>query len=175
MAKGNPLQEQLLKAGLVKKSKVSAVAREQHLARHAKAGSAPGQVGKAIPGVEIKIDAPDAGGVEAKDALVQVQVDDAIDPAVALVYAAHERVTCRWCSFVGFEWCRGCRFVDIDDAGLRVFITECQFVQRGDHTDETLALRYARDESAAPLLRRYPIRTRPAWAVRQCSTARCSA
>ena len=29
----------------------------------AKAGSAPGQVGKAIPGVEIKIDAPDANGV----------------------------------------------------------------------------------------------------------------
>ena len=35
MAKGNPLQEQLLKAGLVKKSKVSAVAREQHKARQA--------------------------------------------------------------------------------------------------------------------------------------------
>ena len=34
MAKGNPLQEQLLKAGLVKKSKVAAVAREQHVARH---------------------------------------------------------------------------------------------------------------------------------------------
>lgn len=41
MAKANPLQEQLLKAGLVKKSKVAAVAREQHLARHAKAAAAP--------------------------------------------------------------------------------------------------------------------------------------
>jgi uncharacterized protein YaiL (DUF2058 family) len=37
MAKGNPLQEQLLKAGLAKKSKVAAVAREQHLARHVRA------------------------------------------------------------------------------------------------------------------------------------------
>lgn len=36
MAKGNPLQEQLLKAGLVKKSKVAEVAREQHKARHGK-------------------------------------------------------------------------------------------------------------------------------------------
>lgn len=41
MAKANPLQEQLLKAGLVKKSKVAAVAREQHVARHAKAPAAP--------------------------------------------------------------------------------------------------------------------------------------
>lgn len=37
MAKGNPLQEQLLKAGLVKKSKVSQVAREQLNARIGKA------------------------------------------------------------------------------------------------------------------------------------------
>lgn len=37
MAKANPLQAQLLKAGLVKKSKVAQVAREQHLAHHAKA------------------------------------------------------------------------------------------------------------------------------------------
>ena len=36
MAKANPLQEQLLKAGLVKKSKVAQVAREQEKARHAK-------------------------------------------------------------------------------------------------------------------------------------------
>ena len=36
MAKANPLQEQLLKAGLVKKSKVAEVAREQNRARHAK-------------------------------------------------------------------------------------------------------------------------------------------
>jgi uncharacterized protein YaiL (DUF2058 family) len=36
MAKANPLQEQLLKAGLVKKSKVAQVAREQDKARHAK-------------------------------------------------------------------------------------------------------------------------------------------
>ncbi|MBJ6978087.1 DUF2058 domain-containing protein [Luteimonas sp. MC1895] len=37
MAKANPLQEQLLKAGLVKKSKVSEVARQQTKARHGKA------------------------------------------------------------------------------------------------------------------------------------------
>ena len=36
MAKPNPLQEQLLKAGLVKKSKVAEVAREQNKARHGK-------------------------------------------------------------------------------------------------------------------------------------------
>lgn len=36
MAKANALQEQLLKAGLVKKSKVAEVAREQNKARHAK-------------------------------------------------------------------------------------------------------------------------------------------
>ena len=39
VAKTNPLQEQLLKAGLVKKSKVAEVAREQHKARHAKGPS----------------------------------------------------------------------------------------------------------------------------------------
>ena len=44
MAKGNPLQEQLLKAGLVKKSKVSAVAREQHLARHVRADAGPNEI-----------------------------------------------------------------------------------------------------------------------------------
>ena len=37
----NPLQEQLLKAGLVKKSKLAEVAREQAKARHGKAGAAP--------------------------------------------------------------------------------------------------------------------------------------
>jgi len=37
MAKANPLQEQLLKAGLVKKGKVAEVAREQARARHGKA------------------------------------------------------------------------------------------------------------------------------------------
>lgn len=37
MAKANPLQEQLLKAGLVKKSKVAEVAREQAKARQGKA------------------------------------------------------------------------------------------------------------------------------------------
>lgn len=37
MAKGNPLQQQLLKAGLVKKSKVSEVARQQQKAREGKA------------------------------------------------------------------------------------------------------------------------------------------
>ena len=44
MAKGNPLQEQLLKAGLVKKSKVSEVARAQHLAKHAKAAAGPSEI-----------------------------------------------------------------------------------------------------------------------------------
>ncbi len=44
MAKPNPLQEQLLKAGLVKKSKVAAVAREQNKARHAKAPPAPNEI-----------------------------------------------------------------------------------------------------------------------------------
>jgi uncharacterized protein YaiL (DUF2058 family) len=44
MAKGNPLQEQVLKAGLVKKSKVAEVAREQKRARHAKAPSAHGDI-----------------------------------------------------------------------------------------------------------------------------------
>ena len=44
MAKGNPLQEQLLKAGLVKKSKVSQVAREQHVAKHAKGATAPNEI-----------------------------------------------------------------------------------------------------------------------------------
>jgi uncharacterized protein len=41
MAKANPLQEQLLKAGLVKKSKVAEVAREQHKARHGKGAPPP--------------------------------------------------------------------------------------------------------------------------------------
>ena len=44
MAKGNPLQEQLLKAGLVKKSKVAEVAREQNRARQAKGPSAPADI-----------------------------------------------------------------------------------------------------------------------------------
>ncbi|GAA4806047.1 hypothetical protein GCM10023307_35720 [Lysobacter hankyongensis] len=44
MAKGNPLQEQLLKAGLVKKSKVSEVAREQIKARHGKGPAAPSEI-----------------------------------------------------------------------------------------------------------------------------------
>ena len=44
MAKVNPLQEQLLKAGLVKKSKVAEVAREQNKARHAKGASGPGEI-----------------------------------------------------------------------------------------------------------------------------------
>jgi uncharacterized protein len=39
MAKANPLQEQLLKAGLVKKSKVAEIAREQNKARHGKGPS----------------------------------------------------------------------------------------------------------------------------------------
>ncbi|TKS53580.1 DUF2058 family protein [Luteimonas yindakuii] len=44
MAKANPLQEQLLKAGLVKKSKVAEVAREQAKARHGKSGTAPSEI-----------------------------------------------------------------------------------------------------------------------------------
>lgn len=44
MAKANPLQEQLLKAGLVKKSKVDQVAREQNKARHAKGPAAPNEI-----------------------------------------------------------------------------------------------------------------------------------
>ena len=44
MTKANPLQEQLLKAGLVKKSKLAEVAREQNKARHAKGPSGPSEV-----------------------------------------------------------------------------------------------------------------------------------
>ena len=44
MAKVNPLQEQLLKAGLVKKSKVAEVAREQNKARHARGPSEPSEI-----------------------------------------------------------------------------------------------------------------------------------
>lgn len=44
MAKANPLQEQLLKAGLVKKSKVAEVAREQNKARHGKGPSQPSEI-----------------------------------------------------------------------------------------------------------------------------------
>jgi len=44
MAKANPLQEQLLKAGLVKKSKVAEVAREQNKARHAKGQPEPSEI-----------------------------------------------------------------------------------------------------------------------------------
>jgi uncharacterized protein YaiL (DUF2058 family) len=44
MAKANPLQEQLLKAGLVKKSKVAEAAREQHKARHGKGPAAPSEI-----------------------------------------------------------------------------------------------------------------------------------
>ena len=47
MAKGNPLQEQLLKAGLVKKSKVAAVAREQHVARDRRDTLAPSEARQA--------------------------------------------------------------------------------------------------------------------------------
>jgi uncharacterized protein YaiL (DUF2058 family) len=44
MAKINPLQEQLLKAGLVKKSRAAEVAREQNKARHAKGPAAPDEI-----------------------------------------------------------------------------------------------------------------------------------
>lgn len=47
MAKGNPLQQQLLKAGLVKKAKVAEVAREQHKARHGKGQPKPGEIQQA--------------------------------------------------------------------------------------------------------------------------------
>ncbi len=44
MAKVNPLQEQLLKAGLVNKAKAAEVAREQNKARYAKGPSTPGEM-----------------------------------------------------------------------------------------------------------------------------------
>lgn len=44
MAKANPLQEQLLKAGLVKKSKLAEVAREQNKARHGKGPVQPSEI-----------------------------------------------------------------------------------------------------------------------------------
>ena len=44
MAKPNPLQEQLLKAGLVKKAKVAEAAREQNKARHAKGPREPSEI-----------------------------------------------------------------------------------------------------------------------------------
>ena len=44
MAKANPLQEQLLKAGLVKKSKLAEVARQQNRARHARGPSEPSEI-----------------------------------------------------------------------------------------------------------------------------------
>ena len=48
MAKANPLQQQLLKAGLVKKSQVAEVAREQHRARDAKGGSGPSEIQREV-------------------------------------------------------------------------------------------------------------------------------
>ena len=44
MAKLTPLQEQLIKAGLAKKSKVAAVAREQNKARDAKGPAGPSEI-----------------------------------------------------------------------------------------------------------------------------------
>ena len=44
MAKLNPLQEQLLKAGLAKKSKAAEAAREQHKARHGKGPAEQGEI-----------------------------------------------------------------------------------------------------------------------------------
>ena len=44
MAKVNPLQEQLIKAGLAKKSKAAEVAREQNKARQGKGPAAPGEI-----------------------------------------------------------------------------------------------------------------------------------
>lgn len=62
MAKINPLQEQLLKAGLVKKSKVAEVAREQNKARHAKNPSGPGDI-------QLEAERVRAGNVERDRAL----------------------------------------------------------------------------------------------------------
>ena len=50
MAKANPLQEQLLKAGLVKKSKVAEVAREQVLERGVFVPALVGVVHRAVQG-----------------------------------------------------------------------------------------------------------------------------
>jgi hypothetical protein len=44
MAKVNPLQEQLIKAGLAKKSKAAEVAREQNKTRHGKGPAAPSEI-----------------------------------------------------------------------------------------------------------------------------------
>ena len=44
MAKANPLQEQLLKAGLVKKSKVAEVAREQLKAKQSRTAAGPSEI-----------------------------------------------------------------------------------------------------------------------------------
>lgn len=44
MAKPNPLQAQLLKAGLVNKAKVAEVAREQNKARHGKGAADPSEI-----------------------------------------------------------------------------------------------------------------------------------
>ena len=44
MAKTNPIQDQLIKAGLAKKSKVAAVAREQNKARHGKGPAQPSEI-----------------------------------------------------------------------------------------------------------------------------------
>jgi uncharacterized protein YaiL (DUF2058 family) len=62
MAKANPLQEQLLKAGLVKKSKVAEVAREQNKARHAKGAPGPSEI-------ELEAERTRAGKVERDRAL----------------------------------------------------------------------------------------------------------
>lgn len=66
MAKPTLLQEQLLKAGLVKKSKVAAVAREQNKARHTKAPPAPNQI-------QLEAERARAGKVERDRALAAEQ------------------------------------------------------------------------------------------------------
>src|SRR3546814_11576549 len=54
MAKANPLQEQLLKAGLVKKSTVAEVAREQHKARHGKGPSTHSDIQRDAESVRVR-------------------------------------------------------------------------------------------------------------------------
>jgi uncharacterized protein len=54
MAKGNPLQEQLLKAGLVKKSKLTEVAREQQKARQSKSRTEADDIAQAAERTRIE-------------------------------------------------------------------------------------------------------------------------
>jgi uncharacterized protein len=66
MAKANPLQEQLLKAGLVKKSKVAEIAREQNKARH---GKGPAELSE----IQLEAERTRAGKAERDRALAAEQ------------------------------------------------------------------------------------------------------